>query len=278
MIVDCMRVKPDERRCAARSARNENAGDERRRRTRSAAARFSSRPVLERVGAGAVMRAPALAPSAGVARRPAELAPGVVVQQHPEGVEPSAVPNGTTSRLGTASTSVAAPRRGLIAGAAPRPTSDHRQPAQPRARCRQTTKAQTTACPDAGLDRQLGKGGRRAGREHGERHAGQHAERAPDDVQPAEHVEVQPHATWRWRYRAGTEERALHALDDRGHVDEVDGRIGAAGAGGARPRARARRLAEVGMRPIVATGHARRISLGRSVVGHAEDLEVVVHG
>ena len=73
-----------------------------------------------------------------------------------------------------------------------------------------------------------------------------------------------------------TEERSLHALDYRGHVDEVDGRVGA--------RRRRRRshsrlaLTEVGMRPPFAPG-TRAADLARgSVVGHAKNLEEIVHG
>lgn len=73
-----------------------------------------------------------------------------------------------------------------------------------------------------------------------------------------------------------TEERSLHTLDDGGHIDEVNGRVGVRRRwGGARA---VLALAEVGMRPSFATG-TRAADLARgSVVGHAENLEEIVHG
>jgi len=73
-----------------------------------------------------------------------------------------------------------------------------------------------------------------------------------------------------------TEERSLHTLDDGGHIDEINGRVGARRRRDG-PRA-VLALAEVGMRPSFATG-TRAADLARgSVVGHAENLEEIVHG
>lgn len=73
-----------------------------------------------------------------------------------------------------------------------------------------------------------------------------------------------------------TEERSLHTLDDGGHIDEINGGVGA----------RRRRdgtcmglaLTEIGMRAPFTPGTRAADFARGSVVGHAENLEEIVHG
>jgi len=84
----------------------------------------------------------------------------------------------------------------------------------------------------------------------------------------------------------GPEERHLHAADNGGHVDEVDGDVNEIGGGGRTidrrgARRPARRLglgAEIGVRQH-GTPPAGALNLTRARIGgHAEDLKIVVHG
>ena len=219
-------------------------------------------------------------------RRPAELAPGVVVQQHPEGVDRRARCR-TARPRGSAPRAAAPPDRRIDADARQRAADDDHE--CPTGRRQSARTAAESRPPPTGQAR--GADPRAPTLVPAARTASetptQHAERAPEDVQPAERRRRcrRMDRARRHRYRPrDREERGLHAVDERPcrrsrprHRDAAPRGVGARARCASRARAIRRPESQDGR-----AGHAGRtrgrISAAGASARHAEDVEVVVHG
>ena len=109
----------------------------------------------------------------------------------------------------------------------------------------------------------------------------EHAERSPDDVEPPEHVDVQPDGRGH-RLAPGAEEGGFHAVDQRAHLDEVHRGVGRRPGSSGRPGTH---LAwPVAGRPEIRMNGRASPQLrtanhrGRRARRDPQDGEVVVHG